>query len=60
MLYSDEQIEAYADSFIKDLLDGVIKKRDVPNKDILYYKTIEREDLEWVLSANPRSRLFKV
>lgn len=59
MLFSDEQIEAFANSFSKDLLNGVIKKRDLPNQETLYYKSIEPGDLEWVLSANPKSKLFK-
>lgn len=57
MLYSDEQIEAAANSLQENFLK--IKKRDVPNAEALYYKSIERVDLEWVLSANPQSKLFK-
>ena len=60
MLYSDEQIEDFADSFIQDLSNGVIKKKDVPNEETLYHKSIEKEDMEWVLSANPQSKLFRV
>ena len=60
MLYSDEQIEAFANSFINDLSKGAIKKKDAPNEETLYHKSIEQDDLEWVLSANPQAKLFKV
>jgi hypothetical protein len=59
MLYSDEQIKASKLSFKEDFLKGKLKKRDIPNDEPLYHKSIEQEDLEWVLSADPQSKLFK-
>ena len=59
LLYSDEQIESFANSFAKDLESGEMKKKDSPNQEALYCASVEQEDLEWVLSANPQAKLFK-
>ena len=59
MLYNDEQIEDFANSFRKNFSSGTIKKKDSPNQEVLYCKAMEQEDLEWVFSANPQSKLFK-
>jgi len=60
MIYSDEQIEIFENSFREEFSNGTILKKVSPNQEELYYKSIEQEDLEWVISANPKSKLFKV